>query len=73
MSNTYLSGAYPGGYTLSAKYSGLVIEAGASVGGTGVSAALASAGPAPTTTPPPAAGPSGPAKDNGGLDLKPKT
>ncbi len=42
MVTKYLSGAYPGGYTLNgAIYSGLVIETMAKVGGTGVSASLA--------------------------------
>lgn len=38
MTTRHLTGAYPGGYTLSAAYTGLVVEATASVGGTGVSA-----------------------------------
>ena len=38
MSTRYLSGAYPAGYTLSIRYSALVIEATASVGAPGVSA-----------------------------------
>jgi hypothetical protein len=41
MTNKYLSGAYPGGYTLNATYTGLVIESSASVGGTGVMASFA--------------------------------
>ncbi len=36
MTTRYLSGAYPGGYTLNSNYSGLVIESTASVGGAGV-------------------------------------
>jgi hypothetical protein len=40
MTTKYLTGAYPGGYTLSAAYTGLDIEATASVGGNGVSAAF---------------------------------
>jgi hypothetical protein len=40
MTTKYLTGAYPGGYALNAKYSGLVIEASATVGGTGVSASF---------------------------------
>src|ERR1022692_588236 len=39
MTTKYLTGAYPGGYTLSAAYTGLDIEATARVGGTGVYAA----------------------------------
>ncbi len=38
MTTRQLTGAYPGGYTLNSKYSELIIEAGASVGGSGVSA-----------------------------------
>ena len=38
MTTKYLTGAYPGGYSLNAKYGELIIDAGASVGGSGVSA-----------------------------------
>jgi len=38
MTIKYLSGAYPEGYALSGAYTGLVIEATASIGGSGVSA-----------------------------------
>jgi hypothetical protein len=38
MTTKYLDGAYPDGYTLRPKYSELIIDAGASVGGSGVSA-----------------------------------
>jgi hypothetical protein len=38
LSTKYLSGVYPAGYTLSAAYTGLVIESSASIGGSGVSA-----------------------------------
>jgi hypothetical protein len=38
MTTKYLTGAYPAGYTLNAKYGELIIDAGASVGGSGVSA-----------------------------------
>jgi fibronectin-binding autotransporter adhesin len=40
MTNKYLSGAYPGGYSLNAKYTGLVIDSTATVGGSGVSVAF---------------------------------
>ena len=38
MTTKYLTGAYPEGYALKSKYSELIIDAGASVGGSGVSA-----------------------------------
>ncbi|MEP6968094.1 MAG: hypothetical protein ABI906_08440, partial [Pseudomonadota bacterium] len=38
MTTKHLTGVYPGGYALSSAYTGLVIEATASVGGAGVSA-----------------------------------
>jgi hypothetical protein len=39
MTTRYLTGAHPGGYALKSTYNELIIEAGASVGGSGVSAA----------------------------------